>query len=283
MLHLLRQARAAFGLLNPDEVRRRALRTLHVGLVASSEQGFAEMEDFLVPPSLSREKRIDLMGRVHRAGDENIPEQVDLVLYEEGLDVPEEAYTFHRGNPTATIQEIIDNEDELSLAIGRQFPPFRTPVLDDIVRSVAKENAMFTIATALPNVLPTVLSLPYAVSEFASDTAFLTMNQVRMAFQMGAVSGSGVGLAEQKVAVLSIIGSAFGWRALARELTGKIPLGGGLIPKGAIAYAGTFVVGKAIQKLQNGGGDLSRAERDTIYRDALQQGRTVAQSIHKQA
>jgi uncharacterized protein (DUF697 family) len=282
MLQYIRQARAAFGLLNPEEVRRRAERTIHAGLVASSEQGFAEMEDFLVPPSLPREKRIDLMGQVHRAGDRNIPPKVDLVLYEEGLDAPKEAYTFHRDDPGATIREIIDGEDELALALGRQFPLFRTPVLDDIVSTVAKENAMFTVATALPNVMPNVLALPWAVGEFASDTAFLTANQVRMAFQMGAVCGSGVGLSQQKVTVLSIIGSAFGWRALARELTGKIPFGGGLIPKGAIAYAGTFVVGKAIQKLQNGGA-LTQSERDTIYRDALERGKDVAQSIHKQA
>ena len=42
---------------------------------------------------------------------------------------------------------------------------------------------------------------------------------------------------------------AFGWRALARELVGHIPLGGGLIPKGAIAYAGTYVVGKGLEYL----------------------------------
>ena len=42
---------------------------------------------------------------------------------------------------------------------------------------------------------------------------------------------------------------AFGWRALARELVGKIPMGGGLIPKAAIAYAGTRVVGLSLERL----------------------------------
>ena len=88
--------------------------------------------------------------------------------------------------------------------------------------------------------VPNFIELPWAIGEFASDTAFLTANQVRMAFQIAAACGKDVGLGKQKGAVLSIAAGAFGWRALARELVGKIPLGGGLIPKGAIAYAGTY-------------------------------------------
>ena len=35
---------------------------------------------------------------------------------------------------------------------------------------------------------------------------------------------------------------------------GKIPLGGGLIPKGAIAYAGTYAVGKSLEFYYRGQG-----------------------------
>lgn len=279
MLNLIKQARAAFGLLNPEEVRRRAGRQIHVGLVASSEQGYSEMEDFLAPTAMPREQRIDLMGYVHRAGDEHVPAKVDVVLYEEGLQPARGAHTFHRADPSATIAAILDDQDELSLALSRQFPEFRKPVTDDIIQTIARENALFVIATALPNVLPNIMELPWALGEFASDTAFLTANQVRMAFLIGAASGGDVGLAAQKGAVLSIIAGAFGWRALARELAGKIPLGQGLIPKGAIAYAGTFVVGKAVQRF-HGGIPLSRDERVAVYREALDQGRNVAQSFN---
>jgi hypothetical protein len=215
---------------------------------------------------------------VHRAGDADVPAKVDLVLYEENLDPAKGAFTFHRGDPEATIREILDKKDELALALSRQFPAFRKPVVDDIIQTVARENAMFVIATALPNIIPNLGQLPWALGEFASDTAFLTGNQIRMAFQIGAACGSDVGLGAQKGAVLSIIASAFGWRALARELAGKIPLGEGLIPKGAIAYAGTFVVGKAIQRFQNGT-VLTPAERETVYREALDHGRNVAQEF----
>ena len=278
MIHILKQARAAFGLLNPDEVRRRASRPVHLGLVASSEQGYSEMEEFLVPSAMPRDQRIELMGYVHRAGDANVPAKVDIVLYEENLKPAKGTYTFQRGNPEATLAEILDDKDELSLALSRQFPAFRKAVVDDIIQTVARENALFVVATALPNIVPSAMELPWALGEFASDTAFLTGNQIRMAFLIAAACGSDVGLAAQKGAVLSIIGSAFGWRALARELSGKIPFGQGLIPKGAIAYAGTFVVGKAIQRFHNGTA-FTRADREAVYREALDQGRNVAQSF----
>jgi len=182
MIQLMKQARAAFGLLHPQEVRRRAERQVHVGLVASGEQGYSEMEDFLVPQALPREQRIELMSYVHRAGDLNVPPKVEVVLYEENLEPGKGAYTFHRTAPEATIKEILHDKDELSLALSRQFPAFRKPVIDDIIQSVAQENAMFVIATALPNVMPSMLELPWAFGEFASDTAFLTGNQIRMAF-----------------------------------------------------------------------------------------------------
>jgi hypothetical protein len=59
---------------------------------------------------------------------------------------------------------------------------------------------------------------------------------------------------------------------------GQDPAGRGLIPKGASAYAGTFVVGKAIQRF-HGGTVLTRNEREAVYREALDHGRNVAQSF----
>ena len=145
---------------------------------------------------------------------------------------------------------------------------------------VAKENALFAVATALPNVVPNLIELPWVVGEFASDTAFLTANQVRMAFQIAAACGKDVGLGKQKGTVLSIAAGAFGWRALARELVGKIPLGGGLIPKGAIAYAGTYVAGKGLELLHVHDGEPTAAQREQLYQEGLERGRSFSKTMH---
>jgi len=58
-----------------------------------------------------------------------------------------------------------------------------------------------------------------------------------------------VGYRQQKSEIAGVIAGAFGWRAIARQLIGKIPFGGGLIAKAAVAYAGTRVVGLSLERL----------------------------------
>jgi uncharacterized protein (DUF697 family) len=154
-------------------------------------------------------------------------------------------------------------------------------VVERTIHAVARENALFAVATALPDVVPSLIELPWAFGEFASDTVFLTVNQIRMAFLIAAACGKEVGFGGQKGAILSIAAGAFGWRALARELVGKIPLGGGLIPKGAIAYAGTYAVGKGLEFYYRGNGALPRSRRKALYREALDRGRAVAEAVQK--
>jgi uncharacterized protein (DUF697 family) len=281
MLKTLKHVRAAMSLLNPDEILARARQPLHIGLVASSGAGYAEMEEFLLPASLPLEDRTYLLDKVHRVGDPGVPESVDLIFFEQGVPSSKGTYTFHRENPAATIAEILRGNEDIALALARQFPAFRGMVVERTIHAVARENALFAVATALPDVVPSLVELPWALGEFASDTVFLTGNQIRMAFLIAAACGKEVGFGEQRGAMLSIAASAFGWRALARELVGKIPLGGGLIPKGAIAYAGTYAVGKGLEYYYRGNAAFTREQRRAVYREALERGREVAQSAAK--
>ncbi|MGO4881756.1 MAG: hypothetical protein ACLP59_13145 [Bryobacteraceae bacterium] len=279
MLRYLKQAKSAFSLLNPEEVRKLAERPLIVGLVAESSSAYADIEDFLTPPEVSHDKRVQVMQSVHRASDPDIPKKYDLVLYEQGLPCPSTAFTFFRDDPGRTVAEIIKARDDLGLALARSFYPFRKPVVDRIITSIARENGLFAVASALPNVVPSVLELPWAVGEFASDTAFITMNQVRMAFMVAAASDKQVGYANQVAELVSIAAGAFGWRALARELVGFIPLGGGLIPKGAIAFAATYVLGKGLEHFHGVGYGYTREQRHDAYQVAYERGKDVVGAV----
>jgi hypothetical protein len=283
MIKSLKQLQAAFSLLNPAAVRERAQRRVDIGLVARTSGGYAEMEDFLIPAALRRDLQLQLAHTLHRPDDSDVSHNVDLVLYESGLPTPPGAFTFYRDDPRRTVAEILHPNEELSLALARQYPVFRQAVVHRTVQAVAWENALFAVATALPNVVPTLFELPWVVGEFASDTAFLTVNQIRMAFLIAAACGKEVGVAQQKVEVLSIAAGAFGWRALARELAGKIPLGGGLIPKGAIAYAGTFVVGKGLEHYHHARVPLTKAQQAKIYEQAYEEGKLVAESLSRES
>ena len=265
MLKALKQVRAAVSLLNPEEVRSRAERQLHVGLIAETEERFARMEEMLgvhgAPNSLA-----------YRAGAPNAPERVDLVLYDSRVPVPAGSYTLYEDAPERTVDEITRDHEEFALPLARQFPGLRKHVIDRIVNSVARENAVFAITTALPDVIPSLVELPWAFGEWASDTAFLTVNQVRMAFLIAAACGKPAGLTHQKLEILSIAAGAFGWRAIARELAGKIPFGGGLLPKGLIAFAGTYMVGKGLERLHHGHA-WTAADREQAYQHGLARGR----------
>ena len=283
MLQYFKQAKAAFSLLNPEEVRRRAERPLVVGLVAGASSSYADIEDFLAPSPVSHDKRMQLMQTIFRACDPSIPDKYDLVLYEQGLPCPSTAFTFFRDEPERTVNEVLNAREDLGLALARSFHPFRKPVVDRIITAVARENGIFAVASALPNVVPSFLELPWAVGEFASDTAFITMNQVRMAFLVAAASDKKVGYSEQLAEVLSIAAGAFGWRALARELVGFIPLGGGLIPKGAIAFAATYVLGKGLEHYHGVGYGLTRAQRKDAYQVAYDKGKEMMGSVLRKA
>jgi uncharacterized protein (DUF697 family) len=100
-----------------------------------------------------------------------------------------------------------------------------------------------------------------------------------MAFLIAAACGKEPGYSQRAAEILSIAASAFGWRALARELAGKIPFGGGIIPKGAIAYAGTFAVGKGLEHYHQAGAPLTRAQRKEVYQAAFERGKSVVEAF----
>jgi hypothetical protein len=238
------------------------------------------MEEFLLPSEkVSERKRAESAAMIESAADPGRPDHFDVVLCEQGLPCPKNAFTFYTGQPEQTVHEILAAHDELGLALARNFPPFRQPVVDRVIHNVSKENALFSVVTALPDMVPSILELPWSIGEFASDTAFLTINQIRMAFLIAAASDKPVGYSLQKAEIATIVTGAFGWRALARELVGKIPFGGGLIPKGAIAFAGTYVVGLGLDRFHRLGYGLSSAERRNSYQVAFERGKGIVEMV----
>jgi hypothetical protein len=277
-LSVLKDIRRIYAGLNAEKIRRAAHRDMHIGLMAASEEGYNSMEQFLVPEWLPERRRQELMQTIHRV--EGAPgNHFDFILCEPGIPVPANGYPFDAGSPDSTALAIAADQDDLELAIARRYPRLRFAVADNLIRRVSRENALFALITALPNIVPSVLDLPWAAGEFATDTAFLTMNQIRMALSLAAAHDLPVGYAEQKVQIAAIAAGAFGWRAAARELAGKIPLGGGLIPKAAVAFAGTWAVGWGLEKLHRTGAGFSRSERKAVYTRGLIQGRQVAREI----
>jgi hypothetical protein len=274
-LNLIKDLRKIYAGLNPDEIRGKAARNINVGLVASSDDMYRRMEAFLAPPG-SGSAALRAVSAAEPMSSAESTARYDFVLCEPGVAVPRNGYLFESDASGSLPRLILEENPDLELALARTFPLFRGPASSHIIHNVAKENALFALVTALPNVVPSVLDLPWAVGEFATDTAFLTMNQFRMALQLAAAHSRPVGYKEQKYELGTILAGAFGWRALARELVGKIPLGGGLIPKAAVAFAGSYVVGLGLEKFNRTGNGMTRQQSRDAYAAAFEHGKKVA-------
>jgi hypothetical protein len=275
----LQQIREAVRNLNPRDVRESAERRLAIGVHAPNV--FPLLEDFLAPATVSRGKRWELVEFLHRVGDPGVPKEFDLAICEEGEECPPDGFVFSPARPDDLVGRILERREDLGLALARAFPPFRKPVVEQVIQKISTENALFALVTALPDVVPSAIGIPWAAGQFASDSVFLTINQIRMAFLLAAASDRPVGYREQRREIASIIAAAFGWRALARELVGKIPFGGGLIPKAAIAFAGTWVAGASLERIYRSGYGSSRAERRLSYSQAYERGKMVAGAMVK--
>lgn len=272
------QIREAVQHLNPAEVRELAAREARLRIVGATPEASRQIAIFLCPAVMSPARRRASAQRIELGKAEpGAPPAIEI--WDAQLIQPAGAFTWNPADPRTTLRAILDAHADLAIALARLFPPFREMVVQDTIHAVSKENALFSLATALPDIMPSVLSLPWAVGQFASDTAFLTVNQTRMAFLIAAASDCPVGYREQRNEIGAVVAGAFGWRALARQLVGKIPMGGGLIPKAAVAYAGTFVAGQYLDKLYGAGYRLSRGERRNVYEEAFLKGKEVAAAL----
>lgn len=274
LLHI----KKALSTLNSKQVREMSERPVRIAMHAAGQESYQRLENFFLR-DLSPAKRRQSAVLLTRAPLLPGAPPVDIQVYDEGVVTPPGALVFRPDHPHQFVVKTLAAYPHIGISLAKSFLPFRRPYVERTVSRIARENMFFSLTTALPDVIPSVIELPWAVAEFASDTAFLTMNQVRMAFLIAGGSDREVGYMEQKSEIAMVIGSAFGWRALARQVVGKIPFGGGLIAKAAVAYAGTKVLGLSLDHYYSIGFTYTRDERDRLYADAFRQGKKAALKI----
>ncbi len=147
------------------------------------------------------------------------------------------------GNLDVIIKGMLAQRPDLAIALASRLPRFRVPACQFVIRSVSRVNAQIALISALPGVLPiTGIILP--ISSVA-DSILLTKNQIVLVMRLAAAHGHKPSYSRQVKELLGTVGSALGWRTVARELVGLVPAGIGLAIKGVIAYSGTASVGRA--------------------------------------
>ena len=168
---------------------------------------------------------------------------------------------------------VIDLMPDKLLTLGRYFPLLRVPIARHIINDTCFTNAAYSLSTGLAEIVP-VLNIPLTVT----DMIVLTKNQAFMAYKLGLTIGFSTQWRDYLAEFGSVLGSGFIWRQVARMLIGLVPLWG-ILPKVAVAYAGTFVVGNAILQWYLTGRQISKLQMRELYARSFGRGQEVARSL----
>lgn len=171
----------------------------------------------------------------------------------------------------------------VEIAVGRNLPVLRETVAAKLTRDAANNALKVALASAVVDHIP-LAGIVLGVFASAGDMVAITGIQVMLMLHIDAVYGRDPDV-QRTWQLLPVIGGGFGWRTLARELVGFVPVAGIAI-KGAIAYAGTIVVGEGVTFFHEHGSHMTKGQAAVLYEraksDALRFARELlAKLLHK--
>lgn len=115
-------------------------------------------------------------------------------------------------------------------SLAARLPVLREHVCDGLIERFSRQNGVLGAAFFVPG----------------ADFAVLTLNQIRLVLRLAAAHD--VEIDQSRVPeVLATVGAGLGFRALARQVLGLVPVAGWAV-KGGIAYAGTRALGEAAHR-----------------------------------
>jgi uncharacterized protein (DUF697 family) len=119
---------------------------------------------------------------------------------------------------------------EKGTALAARLPALREPLCRELIESFSRKNGILSVAIFVPG----------------ADFPVLTLNQIRLVLRLAAAHGIEVDQ-QRAPEILATVGAGLGFRTVARQLVGVVPVGGWLV-KGGIAYGGTRALGEAAMR-----------------------------------
>jgi uncharacterized protein (DUF697 family) len=171
------------------------------------------------------------------------------------------------------IPVIMELLPERHLALGRQFPLFRVAIAQQLINETCFTNAVYSFSTGVAEIVP-IFDIPLNIT----DTIVLTKAQAFLVYKLGLSLGFSTRWQDYLGEFGSVIGGGFVWRQLSRMLIGLIPIWG-IVPKVAVAYSGTYVVGHVVLQWYLTGRHITKQQMRALYTQALMNGKKVAQGM----
>ena len=283
---VFRQGVGRLRQMRPSRIRSEAGRVVQLALVGVDHEDQEGLARVFVPDGIGAAERTRAWSRIQVCSDpDEGPAGVGgaIVVHSRAAALRwgrlggEDRHVVDAARPDAGLVALLRAHREQRLALARTFPGLRPALARELIRAAAERNAAFAALSALPDVIPTPLSVLLAFGEMGSDMVVLTANQVDLAFRLAAMSGADVSWRAQSRAIAAVVAGGFGWRALARELVGLVPAGVGLAAKASIAYSGTAAMGAVLWRLPQPGQRRARVEASSTTRTArLARGQQTA-------
>ncbi len=217
----------------------------------------------VVPPG---PRSTDLDSTLRYLADRRIPHAVATAA-------ADDAQAIGAAAAQAAMAILADLPDADRLAFAHQLPLFRAPLYERIIEDTARANASFAFTSGLAEVVP-ILTAPLNLG----DMIVLTKNQLLMGYRLVLASGRDGEPKKLIGEILGVLGGGLVFRQMARQLVGLIPVVG-IIPKVAVAYGGTWAIGRAVVLWVTEGRPASSETLRSFSREGLDRGRTVAREL----
>ena len=143
---------------------------------------------------------------------------------------------------------IVHAAGDAAAALATRLPAVRRSYCDHVILANAAQNGVIGAVVIIPG----------------ADMPAMTANQIRMVLKIAAGYGEDVGL-DRALEILSVVGTAFVFRTLARQALDFVP-GFGWALKGAAGFSGTVVLGQAAIAYFEAGAPLQLSRMQRINR-----------------
>jgi uncharacterized protein (DUF697 family) len=163
------------------------------------------------------------------------------------------------------------------IALAAQLPRLRHAVFSRTIDETARANASFALTTGLAETIP-VLTAPLNLG----DMVVLTKNQLMMCYRIALAAGRDGEPRALMTEIVGVLGGGVLFRQAARSLVGLIPIVG-VIPKVAIAYAGTHAIGRAMVLWTVEGKQVTSDLVAKYARESLAKGHAFAERLTRES
>lgn len=252
--------------INMHKINRVCQHNLQIGLIGSSEVIEKMMKWLVSFPYTSLNLPIDGDYKIYN--NKEVMKRLILVPTEVGAEINEklikasdfcivepslvnvvkehhlEVYIFDT-NDTGLAAQILANHERIRFTLSHNFPVFRPEHAKIEIQETAIQNTAWVFVSALPSFLPAPHRTIVAPLEIFADFIVLTVNEIKLMFEVIGLMGEKIQL-KHILEIVLVISLAKASKEIANLILRSIPTQSALVVKAALAYAFTWAIGEAM-------------------------------------